>query len=274
MKQAIIGRALLAALALSPSVAPGSEASEPALRVQPIKQLAAHQGVVVERQRWLLGSASGWVWRAHIALPGQLRVAAARTVRPLEAFLPDDSGPWVAINGGFYDVDGTPMGLVVSNGQVASSYRLGGGSGILELRGGQLQIVHRSEYQPGARQALQSIDRIVADGRSLVTRRSAARSAARSVVALSDHSLWFLLVTGDGDHLPAGSGRAILHSAASRGLPLWAVADYILLATDARDALNLDGSVSAQLAAKVGTFELHLQGIRGTINALLMRPAP
>jgi len=82
-----------------------------------------------------------------------------------------------------------------------------------------------------------------------------------------------MLVAGDGQ-VPAGSGRVVLHAAATAGLPLWAVADYILLATDASEALNLDGSVSAQLAARVGSFELHLQGIRGTINALLMRPAP
>ncbi len=273
MKHAVCGALLLAVLALVRPATTEAVAAEPTLRVEPVEQLAAAQGLVVERQRWYLDAASGWVWRARVPLPVQLRVAAAATVRPFQDFLPEDSGPWVAINGGFYDVDGTAMGLVVADGQVAAPYRLGGGSGILELRDGDLRIVHRSQYQPGAQQALQSIDRIVAGGRSLVGRRAGARSTARSVVALSDRSLWLMLVAGNGQ-VPAGSGRIVLHAAATAGLPLWAVADYILLATDASEALNLDGSVSAQLAARVGSFELHLQGIRGTINALLMRPAP
>jgi len=120
---------LLAVLALVRPATTEAVAAEPTLRVEPVEQLAAAQGLVVERQRWYLDAGSGWVWRARVPLPVQLRVAAAATVRPFQDFLPEDSGPWVAINGGFYDVDGTAMGLVVADGQVAAPTDSAAGQG-------------------------------------------------------------------------------------------------------------------------------------------------
>jgi hypothetical protein len=177
----------------------------------------------------------------------------------------------VAINGGFFDLDRTPMGLVIADGIEVAPLRRAGGSGILEVRDGKPRILHHSEFSPGANQALQSIDRIVAGGRSLVRQRPGARLAARAAVAMSAELIWFVLAASD-ELWPTTAAETTLHAAAARGLPLWALADYLVSVLGAQDGLNLDGSVSAQMAARIGDYELGIKGIGMTVNALVMRP--
>jgi len=260
---------LLAWLWLPAALPAASELPE--LEIEPAQRLAAAADLVLERQRWRLGNSAGWAWRAQVPRGSPVQVRAAPRATAFAELLPEDSGPWVAVNGGFYDADRGPMGLVIANGEILSSLRRAGGSGFFELRDGWPRILHHSAYQPGATQALQSIDRIVAEGRSLVARRADARIAARAAVALSAESLWLVLIAGD-ELLPALGASTTLHSAASRGLPLWALAEYLVSALGAGDALNLDGSVSAQMAARIGDYELRIQGLGSTVNALVVRP--
>ena len=249
-----------------------SEASDTnAFRVGALEPIAGQAGLTLERQRWSLGTSEGWIWRVTVPRTAQIKVLAATTVSSFERFLPIDPGPWAVINGGFYDVDGTAMGLVVADGIEYGAFRRGGGSGILELRQDGPRIVHHSAYTPGATQALQSIDRIVANGVTLVKPRSGARRAARSAIALSEDTI--LLILGAQDESLSGTGDQVrVNFAAGSGLPLWALADYIANHTDARDALNLDGSVSAQLAARINGRNYAVRAMRGTINAIAVRP--
>ena len=251
---------------------PGGRAELPRVELEPVETLAAEAGLALERQRWHLGARSGWAWRVRVRLPGRLKVLAGEGLRPLSALVPAQlTGPWAAINGGFYDVDGSPMGVVISDGEERAGFRRGGGSGVVLVRDGQPRIVHHSEYRPGAEQALQSIDRIVAEGRSLARPRPGAPVAARSAVALTGRELFLVLAAEDAG-IRGGPRRARLSLASDLGLPLWAFADYLVRGVGAEAALNLDGGVSSQLSARVGGQTFHITGPRGTINALLVRP--
>jgi Phosphodiester glycosidase len=233
--------------------------------------MVSDDGLRIDRQRWIFGRISGFAWRAHTPLPGQVRVIPSDHVNSLDQFLPKGEGSWAIINGGFYDVDGKAMGVVVADGKLNAPFRLGGGSGIFEVTKHGPRIIHRSTYVPGASQALQSIDRIIAQGKSLVNRRTEARATARSAVAITDDELFFIVLAQDESIV--GRGDNVQLSFTSRyGLPLWAFSEYILKSTAANAALNLDGSISTQFAAHIGDREIRVRGLGGTINALVMRP--
>ncbi len=246
-------------------------ADTPQFRVGVLEPMASEAGLALERQRWSLGTSEGWIWRVTLPRTGQIKVLAAEAVTSFERFLPGDPGPWAVINGGFYDRDGTAMGLVVADGIEYGAFRRGGGSGVLELRKDGPRIIHHSAYAPGATQALQSIDRIVANGVTLVKRRSGARRAARSAIALSEDTIFLILAAQD-ESLSGSADQVRVNFAAGSGLPLWALADYVATHTDARSALNLDGSVSAQLAARIDGKNYAIRAMRGTINAIAVRP--
>jgi hypothetical protein len=233
--------------------------------------MVSDDGLRIDRQRWIFGRISGFAWRARTPLPGRVRVIPSDHVNSLDQFLPKDEGPWATINGGFYDVDGKAMGVVVADGKLNSPFRLGGGSGIFEVTKHGPRIIHRRTYVPGASQALQSIDRIIAQGKSLVNRRTEARATARSAVAITDDELFFIVLAQDESIV--GHGDNVQLSFTSRyGLPLWAFSEYVLESTAANAALNLDGSISTQFAARIGGREIRVRGLGGTINALIMRP--
>ncbi|RME23842.1 MAG: hypothetical protein D6798_12675, partial [Deltaproteobacteria bacterium] len=148
-------------------------------------------GLRVEQQTWQWGEASGQAWRVSVPLPGRAEVHPADTVTPFTELLPDDPGPWAAINGGFYERGA--MGLVVADGVEHTPLSPRGGSGIFSWSPTEgPRIRHRSAWTPGPPTALQSIDRIVDAGHSLVRRRPTARSAARSAVAISADRLWLV----------------------------------------------------------------------------------
>ena len=233
--------------------------------------IVAEDGLVVERQTWQFDGVTGSAWRARTTLPGRIRVIPSSGVTRFDQYIPADPGPWAIINGGFYDVDGKAMGVVVADGETFSPFRRGGGSGVFQFTENGPRIIHRSEFKPGAIQALQSIDRIIDNGTSLVNRRLNARSTARSAVVITDTELIFVVVAQDGSI--SGTGDDVRLGITSRlGLPLWAFSDYLLRSTGAREALNLDGSVSTQFAARLAGREIRVRGMRGTVNALIMRP--
>ncbi|NOY26600.1 MAG: phosphodiester glycosidase family protein [Oligoflexia bacterium] len=285
----VLGAVSLLVMALLWPAVPAAEPSaEPAagpapvlaeLEVDPPRVLWEDHGLVLEQQAWRLGQDSGQAWRVHVARPGVAQVRAASGVTPFAELVPTDPGPWAAINGGFYEFG--PMGLVVSDGEVRKPLSVRGGSGVFawskELGP---SIVHRSAYVPGATQAVQSIDRLVDQGRRLVKRREGARAAARSAVAISKDGLWLVALADDDSIVPLVSDTggpkvegAQLRATVARGLPLWAFADYLRTAVGAQTALNLDGAISTQLTVVGAEHRFEIRGERGTINAVVIRPA-
>ena len=218
--------------------------------------------------------------------PGRLIVAELATnvtleVLPVEAAtsLQDivgkrDDRACVTINGGFYDASGA-MGWVVHGGQQVAPLRPGGGSGVLMIDEHGPRIVHRDEAHGSPREALQSIDRLVDGGRSVVGERARPDADARSAVALrGDGTIVFAVAFADAAIVERAAGGVQLGKASSSsGLSLAAWAE--LLARPVADgglgavtALNLDGGYSTSMSIHVGEFDYEVLAHGATINGL------
>jgi len=255
--------------------------SQPAFHGTPVavtKVQVLHDtsGLRVERQQWKFGATQGAAWRVRLPLDAGVSLSSGNGVMGFQRLVPTGDGPWAAINGGFYELIPKrrayrPMGLVVSEGKRLSKLTGRGGSGVFYVDGDGPAIVKRSAY--GAqhpRVALQSIDRLVADGKSVVSRQHATQTAARSAVVVGRSHLWFVVAVDARDFIGIAQGARL--TTTSHGLSLWAFAEYLRATTDVRDALNLDGGVSTQMAVQDGSYALRIDGVRGTINALVARP--
>jgi hypothetical protein len=223
----------------------------------------------VERDAWRDESGSFVAWRVRLPRDAAMTVGAAGTVVPFASLLPADNGPWVAINGGFYDM-GAPMGLVVSGGSERAPLKHGGGSGVIAATPTGPVIVRRDDYVAGATDAVQSIDRLVDDGKNLV-HDPGGRRAARSFVAVTDDSTWVVAIV-DSSSLGYDGENVDLVDTADRGPTLWEAARYAIDELHAAQAINLDGAVSTQLAVADGDYRLEIHGERGTVNAPTFRP--
>ena len=274
---ALLGLLLGACGSTRATPAPADEAPA-VVAVQPPEPLFAEGGLQVERQRWTWGPAggaaarSGLAWRARVALPGLADVVPSATVAPFDGFLPQDAGPWAAINGGFYE-DDTAMGLVVSDGVEQHPLGPRGGSGVFAFGPQGPVVVHRDAWVPGPREAVQSVDRLIDQGQVLV-RKLGGNAAARSAVVVGRDALWLVALAADQSLAVQEPGRVVLDDTVGEGLPLAAFAEYLLATTGAVSALNLDGAISTSFAAQAGGQSLRIMGERGTINAVVIRPAP
>lgn len=180
----------------------------------------------------------------------------------------------VAINGGFYDLNGA-MGWVVHEGEEVAPLRAGGGSGALLIDEAGARIVHRDAASGRPKEALQSIDRVVDGGRSLVGPGARPDADARSAVALrGDGTVVFVVMFADQAVVREGPGRVELGPASSStGMSLAAWAELLARpvaqgGVGAVTALNLDGGYSTSLALHLGEVELDVVAHGATINAL------
>ena len=239
-------------------------------------------GLEFSTQEWKIGERTGRIWRVRVGEGGRLEVVPSGEVKMLGEFVPKGvpSGePYVMINGGFYeripDSQGfRPMGVVRTGGKTHQAHRVRGGSGVLMYQAGKgTDLVHRKVWQGLKEQpseALQSIDRLVDKGVSLVNPNPNARLAARSAIALSPQGTWFVVAASHQSIRPVAGGVALAKTGYT-GLKLGEFAQYLVEELGAEKALNMDGSVSAQMRvwhAKEGRgFEV--RGERGTINAVV-----
>jgi hypothetical protein len=288
-----IAAALLASLGCDPSPAPSVpppdsvETAPPTPRVEETTQ--ATDGPLRLSIRRV--EMPGWSGRVVVAsfIPGQHRVQVVPSERPeaLDTIVARAAAtqPFAAIDGGFYDLQGQPMGLVRTSGRDASPLREGGGSGVLVVEEGLARIVHRDAYaaSDAITDAVQSIDRIVSEGRSLVSAQASQRRAARSAVALDAQGSLHLVVAFD--------ERAIAHEETARialgpecgttGPTLGEMAELLTRSPEqggvgAREALGLDGGFSTSMTVKSAARALRIEAYRATINAVLVtaRAAP
>ncbi len=187
--------------------------------------------------------------------------------------------PFAAIDGGFYDTDQRPMGLVRTGGVDHHPVGERGGSGVLYVEGGLPRIVHTEAYrpEPSVTEALQSIDRLVNRGASVVAPTASARRAARSAVAIDAAGAVHLVVAFDEAAVATEEAARIeLGREATRTGPTiaeWAA----LLARDpaeggvgATEALGLDGGFSTSLVVKSEAQSLTIVPYNATINAVLL----
>jgi hypothetical protein len=187
--------------------------------------------------------------------------------------------PYAAIDGGFYDTHSEPMGLVRAGGVDIHAVGEEGGSGVFFVESGAPRIVHVDAYVPSdsITEALQSIDRLVQDGSSVVSPAASQRRAARSAVAIDARGGLHLVIAFDERAvLREEDARVELGPDATRSGPTIAQWAELLRrpvqegGVGARDALGLDGGFSTSLVVKSEARALSVIAHNATINGLLV----
>lgn len=222
--------------------------------------------------------AEGWSGRLVVvtfARGSAVRVIPSDGPRPLDAIVGPAGAPqpFAAIDGGFYDLEGDPLGLVRTGARDVSALRPGGGSGVLVVERGVPRVVHRDAYRSSSAitEAVQSIDRIVRDGASLVGPRASQRRAARSAFAIGAAGELHLVVAFDARAIAEEEvARIVLDEDSGTTGPTLGEMAELLIALGARDALGLDGGFSTSLTVKSAERALRVEAYRATINAVLI----
>ncbi|HVV49039.1 MAG TPA: phosphodiester glycosidase family protein [Polyangia bacterium] len=149
-------------------------------------------------------------------------------------------GAAAAVNGGFFDGRGAPLGLRVAAGRTRAPLRPKADWGVLLLEPAGARIVHTHELAPGdgARGAIQVGPRLVVHGQALHLKPQLAR---RTAVALEP--------AGDALTLVVADAPVDANDLAQR-----------LAAAGFDAALLLDGGPSTQLSVAVGGARLDLPG--------------
>ena len=222
-----------------------------------------------------VGARPLYLIRTTLPRAASFHVLAAAQPTPLARIVGDRVG--VALNGGFYDESGRPMGLVMQDGREVSKLRRGG-SGVLTFGPRGFAVLHRSDpLPPGTTQALQSIDRIVSGARSVIGPRASPELDARSAVAsFADGSARLYVVFASS--VPSASACDAVgctfrldSASSSAGVSLAELADF-LVADGADAGLNLDGGYSTSFEARLAGKRLRVIAFRATINALFAAP--
>ena len=232
------------------------------------RQLREEGSLRLLEGEWVEDGERGRWFSACVPAQNRLQVLPSETVERIDVLAAPLTGSWAAINGGFYD--SAAMGLVVSGGQIRSPLSSKGGSGVLSWGPGPARIQHRDTYGGGAQEALQSIDRLVDDGKVLVSPRAGAHRDSRSGVSLSPEVLCLVLAAAEASLVPMDAGYQLVRTA-GEGLSLAGFA-HLLREQQAVAALNLDGAVSSQIIVQTAAGRWEIRGERGTINALVIHP--
>jgi len=162
----------------------------------------------------------------------------------------EKTGAAAVLNGPFFDIDGSPMGLLVVDGKERQKLRRADW-GVFYVDGAGAHIVHTRDFGGGSgtRQAFQVGPRLVVDGEVLGLKPQSAR---RTAVCTKS------------------SGKVVaLVSAAS--VPAADLARY-LAAQGCVNALNLDGGPSSQLFVNSGDLQVDVPGGTGVPIALAVFP--
>jgi hypothetical protein len=226
------------------------------------------------RVPWRSGQEFGFGWHVRLEPEATLDVLGTDAAVPFADLLGDAlSKGGAAINGGFFDEEGRPLDLVRGGGEEIRRFRSGGGSGVFVVGEEGGNIIHRDEWPVDAYAALQSIDRIVADGESLVGSRGNRRErrAARAAVVIADGRVEFVVIA-HGESLRGGPEQIHIGFASGFGLTLPEFADYLVAASDAERALNLDGGPSVHLRYYTDDQRYSLDAGGPTPSAIVAHP--
>lgn len=176
------------------------------------------------------------------------RVATAATLR-------EERGAWLVMNGGFFDPENKPLGLVIGEAGETSPLR-NLDQGVFVVDAGVPRVQHASEPVPARPEvALQAWPRLVVDGRPLQLKPQRSR---RSVICVPGDGSVLLLVLETPTSLQA-IATEIAKPPTEGGLGCWS-------------ALNLDGGPSTQLSLKTPTVSLEIEGGWGVPNGLAVLP--
>lgn len=176
------------------------------------------------------------------------RVATAATLRR-------ERDAWLVVNGGFFDPENRPLGLVVGEAGETSPLRHLD-QGVFVVDGGVPRIQHASEPLPASPEAaLQAWPRLVVEGRPLQLKPQRSR---RSAICVPGDGSVLLLALEAPTSLQA-LATEIAKPPTDGGLGCWS-------------ALNLDGGPSTQLSLKTPAMSLEIEGGWGVPNGLAVLP--
>jgi uncharacterized protein YigE (DUF2233 family) len=171
------------------------------------------------------------------------------------ATLRSESHAYVVVNGGFFDENAHPLGLLVGDGKEMSPLRKVD-QGIFLIAMGKPIIQHTSEPLPSAFEtALQSGPRLVVKGRALHLKPQVSR---RTSICLPGDGTVMLVVFPTPISL-SDLAENLARPAADGGLGCWS-------------ALNLDGGPSTQLSVVTPALHLEVEGGWGVPNGLAISP--
>jgi uncharacterized protein YigE (DUF2233 family) len=160
--------------------------------------------------------------------------------------LASEVGALVAVNGTFFDPDGKPLGLLITNGVELNPLRRADW-GVLEVRGGRARLFHTRDYRIGDKQtefAIQCGPRVVIGGS--VPKLKPQGAARRTALCIADPSA-ILVMASEGAVTSTELGTLLAAPEAQGGF-------------ECRDALLLDGGPSTQLTVHIGDFTHTLVG--------------
>lgn len=165
----------------------------------------------------------------------------------------DQSGALAVINGGYFDEEDHPLGLIIADGETVNPWRANAWPAFV-VRDGRPRMVTSKESTDGATAAVQCGPWLVRDGEP--TRLKESEPAERSAVGLNNE--------GDVLFIATRRGRPTLAEfAAALALP---VADG---GVGCRQAINLDGGPSTQMAVP---GKVQIRGLYAMPSHLVMLP--
>jgi uncharacterized protein YigE (DUF2233 family) len=184
-------------------------------------------------------------FRADVVVTGAARPLTAADLRK-------EQRAALAVNGGFFDEDGRPLGLRIARGRTIIGLRSRVDWGVLLLRDGRASIVHSREYaaDPAVTGAIQVGPRILVDGRPT---RLKPQTSRRTAVAL------------DRD------GRSLTIVVTRRSIAADELA-AVLERLGYFQALLLDGGPSTQLSLELGKTSLEVFGGYPVPDGLVVFP--
>ena len=168
------------------------------------------------------------------------------------------TGGIAGINGGYFEADLSPLGLLISDSRVLhSTQKAKLLSGVFLVRGGRPQIIRTRELAGinGIEQAIQCGPFLV-DGGQPVAGLEREKVAARSFVFTCGPSCW---------------GFGICRSITLAQTAELLASAELITGFRIREALNLDGGSSTALYAKLGNHEIFSEGRPAVSNYLIIR---
>lgn len=160
----------------------------------------------------------------------------------------ENQGALLGVNANFFDPNGNPLGLIISNGQEINSYRPISWWGVFSIEKGIPHIVAGPQWKKSneVTTAIQAGPRLIAKGKTLRLKQEISPKTAIGITKNGDIILVATLFPLDINEL----ARLMVGSMRKGGL-------------ECIDALNFDGGSSTQMYAKIGSFELRLPSYVG-----------
>lgn len=166
----------------------------------------------------------------------------------------------LAINGGFFNPKGQPLGLRIQQGEQRSPMKSVSWWGVFYIKGQRPYIVSQRRFHQdkSITLALQAGPRLLSNGKVLSLKPGQAQ---RSVLCVTNNNKLIIAVTEHAMITTTDLAKQLRRTNRNGGLAC-------------RDALNLDGGSSSQLYATVGNFTLNITGFGPVADAIVVKDKP